>query len=132
MFAKLNILIFNCKEAILTCDDKMLTYIALANHSIPMPKTFSGCLTFQKNNNFIEEQIHLIERKLNYPIVIKECYGSSGNGIYLAKSQKNLKSILDIVLCKPHLFQEYIHESAGMDIRVIVIGGKVIGARDVL
>ena len=128
ILTKLNIPIFNCKEAIVTCDDKMLTYIALVNHSIPMPKTFPGCLSFQKNSSLIEEQINLLESKLDYPIVIKECYGSCGYGVYLAKNQQDLKSMLDIVLYKPHLFQEYIQESAGIDIRVIVIGGKVIGA----
>lgn len=128
MLTKIGIPIFNNKDAILKCDDKMLTYIFLSNYNIPMPKTIPGYLAFYKNIDMIQESINLLELELEYPFIAKESYGSCGKGVYLIENREKLQSMLEILLYKPHLFQEFIEESAGIDIRVIVIGGKVIGA----
>lgn len=128
MLVKLGIPVFNNKDAILACDDKMLTYIYLSNYNIPMPKTIPGYLAFNNHIDLISDSIKLLESKFCYPFIAKESYGSCGKGVYLIKNRENLQSILEILLSKPHLFQEYIKESKGIDIRVIVIGGKMIGA----
>lgn len=128
MLTKCGMQVVNSKDAILTCDDKMLTYIALCSNNIAMPKTLAGSLNFYKNDSSIAEQIQNIEKKIQYPLILKESYGSCGQGVYLIKNRENMRFMLDRVLCKPHILQEFIEESAGTDIRVLVIGGKVVGA----
>ena len=123
---KLGVRLYNQKDAILNCDDKMLTYIELANNGISMPKTLPGILCFDKSATIKIETIDEIE-KLGYPLIAKESFGSLGKGIYKIENRDELLKVAEEIKCKPHLFQEDIKESFGKDLRVIVIGGKVVG-----
>lgn len=125
---KLGIPLFNAYEPITVCDDKMLTFLKLANCGIPMPKTLPGLLCFDQNATVKESTIDLIIDELGLPLIVKECFGSLGKGVYLAKSKQELIEICNKIKSKPHLFQKYISSSFGKDIRTIVIGGKVIGS----
>ena len=120
--------IFNSKDAIEVCDDKMMTYIALTKNAIRMPKTLPGLLCFTKNAHISNETINEIENTFKYPLIIKESFGSLGKSVYLIQNREELISKLEDVKCAPHLIQEYIETSKGKDIRVITIGGKAIGA----
>ena len=120
--------IFNSKDAIEVCDDKMMTYIALTKNAIRMPKTLPGLLCFTKNAHISNETINEIENTFKYPLIIKESFGSLGKSVYLIQNRDELASKLEEVKCVPHLIQEYIETSKGKDIRVIAIGGKAIGA----
>ena len=120
--------IFNSKDAIEVCDDKMMTYIALTKNAIRMPKTLPGLLCFTKNAHISNETINEIESTFKYPLIIKESFGSLGKSVYLIQNREELISKLEEVKCVPHLIQEYIETSKGKDIRVIAIGGKAIGA----
>jgi ribosomal protein S6--L-glutamate ligase/gamma-F420-2:alpha-L-glutamate ligase len=122
----LNKPIFNSPRAIETCDDKMLTYLALSGVA-PLIDTIPGALCFDPRQVLPSEEFDLIEQKLGYPVVVKESFGSGGKGVFLARDREELKTIADKVKNKPHLFQKFIDESAGVDLRVIVIGGKVLG-----
>lgn len=59
--------------------------------------------------------------------MVKEAYGSQGKGVFLANNRAELAAIAERVKCKPHLFQRFVAESRGRDLRVIVLGGKVLG-----
>ena len=120
--------LFNPHNAIQLCDDKMLTHIALSNNGIPMPKTLSGLLCYTPNSTIKEESLDLLEKELGYPLIVKNSFGSLGAQVYLAQDRNSLKEICQANLYKPHLFQEFIKESSGTDIRVIVVGGKPIVA----
>lgn len=119
--------VFNSARAIETCDDKMLTYLALANSGVPLVRTVPGLLCFDPSAKIAPETIERLESLIPYPIVVKESYGSLGKGVRLAKNRDELIAIAEQVKCKPHLYQEFIEESRGRDLRVIVLGGKVLG-----
>lgn len=119
--------LFNCAEAIETCDDKMLTLIALQG-TAPMPKTLPAPLCYDLSQPIKEEMLDLIEQKLCYPVVVKECFGSLGKGVHLAHDRAELRELAQSLKGKPHLFQEFIRESAGCDLRVITIGGEAVAA----
>ena len=124
---EIGIPLFNGYDAIETCDDKMLTYIRLARHSIPTPKTLPGLLCYDADAPVKDDSVNEIERQLGYPVIIKECYGSLGKGVYLARERNKLVSVMEKVKCTPHLFQSFIETSYGRDLRVIVIGDTVVG-----
>lgn len=128
LLEKTGLPIFNKAKCMEVCDDKMATHIALANHGIPMPKTISGLLCYNKEKDISEETIKRITSLLNFPIIIKESYGSLGKGVYKAENLEELEKIMEEIKCVPHLFQEFISESFGKDIRVIVIGNKVFAS----
>lgn len=64
------------------------------------------------------------------PLIIKTIKGSSGNGVMLLESKKSAISTIEAFFSQSVsiLIQEYIEESEGKDIRVIVVGGKVIAS----
>lgn len=122
--------LFNSHGAIRVCDDKAETHIALSGKNIPMPTTVAGLLCYDENARLKEENILFLEKTLGYPMVVKECYGSLGKGVYKVDDREQLKAVADRLKLKPHLFQKFITSSAGRDIRVIVIGGKAVAAME--
>ena len=119
--------LFNRAAAVEACDDKMLTCLALADSGIPVPETLAGLLCYYPNEPTRAETLKRVEA-LGYPLVVKECFGSLGKGVYLANNREELLEMIAKVKCKPHLFQKFIKESAGRDLRVIVVGGRAVGA----
>lgn len=128
LLEKCNIPVFNNAKAIEICDDKLMTHIALANKNIPMPKTIGGVLCYYPNAQYSQIILDKVEQTFGYPLVAKECFGSWGKNVFLIENRLQLKEFATATKLKPHLFQEYIASSEGKDIRVIVIGGKAIGA----
>ena len=124
----LGVRLFNSHESIRVCDDKGQTYIALAKAGIPVPDTIFGALCYDKNDKYSIDSLTEIVKKLKFPLIVKESFGSMGRGVYLAKDMEELVLIAEKVKLKPHIFQKYLPYKFGTDIRVIVIGGKVIGA----
>ena len=128
MLEKSGVKLFNSYKAIEDCDDKMQTYIALSGKGVPTVKTLPGLLCYSPNEQVKEETLDKIEEALSYPVIVKECFGSLGKGVYMAKNRAELKTLAEEVKCRPHLFQKMVQTSVGKDIRVIVIGGKFLCA----
>lgn len=120
-----NFRLFNRAKSIEICDDKMLTYLALSG--FPQPKTVSSLLCYTEGKAPSGELLDTAE-SLGYPLVVKECFGSLGKQVYLVNNKEELFALSSQLLNKPHLYQEFIKESAGRDLRVIVVGGKAIAA----
>ena len=118
--------LFNRAEAIEICDDKLLTHIALAG-KVEMPKTLPAPLCYKSSRPPLESAEEIIKR-LGLPVVVKECFGSFGRQVYLAKDVPALEALMQKLKEKPHLYQEFIAESAGRDLRVIVVGNMPIAA----
>jgi len=118
--------VFNSSQAIATCDDKSLTHLKLQLAGIPMPRTILAPMTYANigytNLNFLQE----VMVRIGFPMVIKECFGSFGQQVYLVENQQELETKVKELGAKPILFQEFIASSFGKDIRLQVVGGKVI------
>lgn len=125
---KIGVRLFNTHNAIRVCDDKAETYIALSNNGLNIPDTYFGALSYSKEDEPNLSALKLIADKLGFPIIVKESYGSMGNGVFLANDFVKLQEIACQLKNKPHLFQKYLPFKYGTDIRVIVIGGKAISA----
>ena len=120
--------LFNRHAAIQACDDKATTFLYLADLGIPMPKTLPGLLCYDPTAHVSSHTCEVLERELGYPLVAKHCFGSLGKFVYKIDGRAQLEKMCEELKCTPHLFQKYIAESAGRDIRVIVIGGKAVAA----
>lgn len=117
--------LFNRMQAIADCDDKMRTCIALSG--FPVPKSIPAPLCYTQTP-VDEAFLKNVAERLGFPLVVKECFGSLGKGVYKAENHAELKEIASALQMKPHLFQRFVAESSGRDLRVIVIGGKVFAA----
>ncbi len=118
--------VFNSSKCISTCDDKEITFQILSNNNIELPKTIFSPVTFkgtyEESNYFVE----FIEEQLSYPIVIKEAKGSFGWQVYLVNNKNELIKKRKELLYIPHLYQQFIQSSKGRDVRVYVVGNKVV------
>lgn len=120
--------LFNTHSAVLACDDKMTTYLTLADNGIPIPDTISGLLCYRPEKQVTKETLDKIESSFGYPLIAKESFGSLGKGVYKIDDRQKLERIAEKLKLRPHLFQRYVSTSYGTDLRVTVIGGKVIAA----
>lgn len=118
---------FNRYEAIEVCDDKMATCLALSGNGVNIPLTVPGVLCYDSRVEIKQSDAEKIEKNLGYPLIVKSCYGSRGTGVSLVENREQLLLKMNELKTLPHLFQKFIPESRGKDLRVIVIGGKVLG-----
>ncbi|KAM4703165.1 N-acetylaspartylglutamate synthase A [Rhinophrynus dorsalis] len=120
---KLGCRLVNRPQAILNCINKFWTFQELAGHGIPLPDTFSygGHDEFSKMIDAAEP--------LGYPVVVKNTRGHQGKAVFLARDKHHVLDISHLLRHDaPYLFQKYVKESHGKDIRVVIVGGRVVGS----
>ena len=122
--------LFNPSAAIEACDNKALTCLWLKKENIPFPKTFFSPKAFPGTGINSLDFLDAVEKELDYPMVIKEAYGSFGAQVYLSHDRAEAEGIIKDIGHRPFLLQEFIEESSGHDVRVNVVGGKVVSAME--
>ncbi len=119
--------LFNSARAVEICDNKILTALEL-NGKVKTPKTIIAPKTFERvnypNKDFVKKSVKI----LGFPLIIKEAYGSFGHQVYLANNLEETEKIVDGLGYKDFLMQEFISSSRGKDVRVNVVGGKVVSS----
>ena len=120
--------VFNSADAIANCDDKSKTHIILQRNQIPMPKTVLAPMTYPNIGYTNLDFLTTVINELSFPMVVKECFGSFGAQVHLAQTYEDLVQLVNAIGAKPMLFQEFIKESAGRDIRLQVVGGEVVAS----
>lgn len=111
--------------AIARSRDKLRSMQLLAKAGVGIPKT-----VFSRNSADIDD---LIEKLGGTPVIIKLARGTHGNGVVLAETKKAAKSVLQAFYLTNEdgtniLLQEFVKESAGVDIRAFVVGGRVVAS----
>ncbi|ABX43114.1 ATP-grasp domain-containing protein [Lachnoclostridium phytofermentans] len=124
----LGIPVYNSSKSIALCDDKSMTHLTLEQYGIPMPKTILAPMTFENIGYTDYDFLSMVGHELRYPLVIKECFGSFGAQVYLAKDENELLVKVKRIGTKPMLFQEFIKSSEGRDIRLQVVGDQVVAS----
>lgn len=118
--------VFNSSNAIEICDDKSLTHLTLMNKNIKMPRTIIAPKTFDNigytNLEFVKEA----GERLGYPLILKECFGSFGQQVYLINNIEELENKIKELGTRPILLQEFISSSFGRDVRIQVVGSNVV------
>jgi RimK family alpha-L-glutamate ligase len=118
---------YNSSDAILFCDDKALTAERLAFAGIQTPKTLIAPKTYTNVGYCDLSFLDRVEEFLSYPMVIKERFGSFGAQVYLAKDRREAQERLSMIKGSEVLFQEYIAESFGRDLRINIVNGEMQG-----
>jgi len=119
---RIGVLMINSSESVSLVKDKFHTQQILTQFNIPTPKTMFVKYPVNINN---------IEKYIGFPCILKVLSGSQGKGVFLAKEKEDLENYLDIIDStngkSNYIVQEFISDSYGKDLRVYVIGGRVIG-----
>ncbi|MBA3757358.1 RimK family alpha-L-glutamate ligase [Candidatus Saccharibacteria bacterium] len=108
--------------AIVRSRDKLRAYQLMAKAGVGVPKTVFALETA----NF-EDVLDLVG---GAPAIIKVARGTHGNGVVLAETRKAAKAVMQAFYVEgvSFLVQEYVEESAGTDIRALVVGGRVVAS----
>ena len=119
-FERAGVEIINDWRSLAYASDKFSCYQVWSSKKFPIPK--SMLVKFPINPTFVE-------KNFSYPFILKKSTSSQGKGIMKINGEEELKDISELLdESKTLVIQEFVKFSSGRDIRVIVIGGKVIGA----
>jgi len=122
---KLGVYSLNSSKAVALAQDKLLHLQMLSDAGFPVPKTI--LVQFPVN-------INLIEQELGFPVVVKTRVGTQGSGVHLCDSRQALNDLLQFVEANnpnAELFlQQFLPESRGRDVRVLSVGGLIVGAME--
>ena len=121
-FERMGVPVINSSDAIDNVKDKLYTHQILAQSNLDIPKTM--LLKHPIDINFVE-------KNLGFPVIVKTISGSYGKGVFLAENKKQLKQLLTMAeLGKKSydiIIQEFINDTWGKDLRVLVVNNKVVG-----
>ncbi|MCG9129040.1 RimK family alpha-L-glutamate ligase [Candidatus Poribacteria bacterium] len=114
--------VVNSSSSIEKARHKFRSLRVLAEHDLPIPSSLTV-----GSASFLDLAVeHLGE----YPYIMKPFYGTHGIGVMLLDTPVSLKSAVETMcdLHRDYVIQSFVEEAAGVDIRVLIIGGEVIGA----
>lgn len=103
--------------------NKWQSLLLLQSANLPTPHTIA--LTRP------EQLVTALDALDQWPIIIKIPQGTQGQGVFLAKDKKIAKILVNSLLNlgqKQLLFQEYIGEAQGRDLRLLVVGNHCVAA----
>lgn len=108
--------------AITRSRDKLRAYQIMAKAGVGIPKT-----VFARETANFEDVVSLAG---GTPLIIKVARGTHGNGVVLAETPKAAKAVMQAFYVEGvnFLVQEFIKESAGEDIRALVVGSRVVAS----
>jgi RimK family alpha-L-glutamate ligase len=120
---KAGVICVNEADAIETASDKLKTSQILSQHNISIPNTM-----------MVKHPVDstIVKDRIGFPCVVKVITGTQGVGVYLCEKRRDFNKFMEFIhnvgISKTLLLQEYMGSNPGEDLRVLVIGGKVIGA----
>ena len=122
---KIGVCMINSRETVGICADKYRTYLKLQDYGLTQPKT-----SLIPSVDHKESAIKNLDTK--YPVVMKTLAGSKGVGVLFIESERSYDSLVQLLYSQNPdvdlLVQEYI--KTDKDIRVIVLGGLIIGSME--
>ena len=121
-FERMGVVVINNSDAIENVKDKLYSHQILAQSNLEIPKTM--LLKHPIDVDFVQKHI-------GFPAIVKTISGSYGKGVFLVETKKQLKQLLTMAeLTKKSyniIIQEFIKDTWGKDLRVLVVNNKVVG-----
>lgn len=124
-FERRGVRLINGPETIDLVADKLHTMQRLARAGLPIPATILG--KFPMDADIVEEE-------LGFPLIVKTLRGTRGTGVLKCEDRSQFEDLAGLLASADakadFLFQHYVRSSHGRDVRVLVIGGRVIAAME--
>lgn len=117
LLEQLGVIVFNTNESMRLTRNKWFTHVALHKAGLPQP------LTLIRRRSVV--RFDQLATELGAPFVAKGLLGSGGDQVALIHDADELANFLKEERDEL-IFQEFIAESTGRDIRVHVIGGRAV------
>ena len=109
-------------QALACSRDKLQSKQLLSSQGVGLPKTVF--------TNYSKDTDSILKTVGGTPVIIKLLEGTQGLGVVLAENKKAASSVIEAFngLKARVIVQEFIKEAGGADLRVLVVGGKVVAA----
>lgn len=120
--------VYNDPAVIDLCDNKATQYVQLAAKGLPMPRTIVAPKVYPNFSILDSGYFERVIDRLGLPMVIKEGHGSFGMKVYLIETEEQFYEKVDSLRGIDFVFQEFIASSRGRDIRVNIVGGRIVAA----
>jgi ribosomal protein S6--L-glutamate ligase len=121
-FETQNVFTATTSISIVRTRDKLRSMQIMAKAGVGIPKTVFARETADFKG--------VLEQVGGAPVIIKVARGTHGNGVVLAETPKAALAVMQAFYVEGvnFLVQEFIKESAGVDIRAFVVNGKVVAS----
>lgn len=120
--------VFNDPDVIGLCDNKASQYIRLAEAGLPMPETIVAPKVYPKFSIRDSGYFERVLEQLGLPMIIKEGHGSFGMKVYLIGTEEEFFEKTEALRGVDFVFQRFVAGSRGRDIRVNIVGGRIVAA----
>jgi gamma-F420-2:alpha-L-glutamate ligase len=124
-FERMGVAMINGADAVDACADKLQTLQLLSASGLPIPKTILAKFPVD---------VDVIERELGFPVVVKKLRSTRGAGVVLCQDREQFDDLASLLGDAAHqsdfIFQQYIAQSHGRDVRLLVIGGDIAAAME--
>ena len=120
---RLGIPTVNQSHSIEATKDKLYAHQIFAEQNIPTPKTM-----------LVKHPVNtgIVDKEIGWPAIVKIMAGSYGKGVYKVDSKTHFQDFIDfahgIKTDEAIIVQEYMNAQPGTDLRVFVVGDRVLGA----
>ena len=115
-FELLGVSVINKEAPVLRAKNKIKTLQILTRKHVPVPKTY-----VVNHAQYIDDVIDVVGP---FPVILKAVSGSHGRGVSIIEMFANEDD------AEPLMVQEYVRESKGKDVRVFIVGKKIVGAME--
>ena len=114
--------VLNRATSIANARNKFRTLRILAEHGLPVPPSFTV-----GSADFLDRAV---SETGDYPFLMKPFQGTHGDAFLLLDTRPSLASAVGAMcdLHQDYVIQPFIEDSGVMDLRVVVVGGRVIAA----
>jgi len=122
---RLGVYSVNGSGSIETVKDKLYTLQILSEANLPIPKTM--LVKFPVDTK-------MVQKHLEYPVIVKTLSGTQGSGVFLCPDRHSLDDLMQLIQTTNKqaniILQEFITFSKGRDLRVLIVGGRVIASME--
>lgn len=127
LLEELGVKVYNSSDCINECDDKRIMHIRLEQAGVLTPRTVIAP-KFYKQQCTDVSYFNRVTDSLRFPVIVKEARGSFGMQVYKCNTMNDLVATTAGLTSKDYIIQEAIASTFGEDIRVNIVGDKVIGS----
>ncbi|MDR7154754.1 gamma-F420-2:alpha-L-glutamate ligase [Sphingobium xenophagum] len=124
-FERRGIRLINGPAAIELVADKLHSLQRLIRAGLPIPRTILGKFPIDAG---------LIERELGFPVIVKTLKGTRGAGVLKCENRSQFEDLAGLLESADaqadFVMQHYIRASHGRDVRILVVGGRVVAAME--
>jgi RimK family alpha-L-glutamate ligase len=115
--------VVNPSRAVMKAINKVLHLQVLALHRIPVSTTLS-----YPSKSLANVDMDVVHSEVGSPFIMKAVKGLGGNNVFMVPSENpGVRDLMGSLRHEvPYLFQKYVHESHGRDLRIIVVDKKAV------